>query len=495
MIKIINDYGFIYNPYPIILSFENHCKWKNQERMAEILKNTFGERLYLLPPNYLEYQALPSPNELKNKVLIKDKGMLANLIDFKNTVEDENEIFDEYIVDENEELEIEVKNHNFGTHMNYIKSYHKKRRSSIETLAINSSSQFMKDKDNSFNPFSLNETVPLPPKPSEKPTPKKHLMQRPSSTDKAELEKSLNGEKSADKILCDKDSSPLPSAMMKTIEEIPSRYKRSPGLLELISLFAIKMKWNVPRSIWNISSVKETNFQKFSNNKEKEIIDYHKSYLTRIYPTSTRVDSSNFCPLEFFNLGVQMVALNVQTCDIELLIYLSKFLENGGSSCGYVLKPDFYQKESKNPKYLMDFRLIKKILIINVLSGQQLGSGDQNNKDPIDPYVEVSLRGIPVDDEENSKIYKTNVIKDNGFNPVFELECQFKIACPELAFLIFQVFSEDQGLIKHKRLGWYSIPFTCIRQGYRLVPLYNDSLNIIEYSCLLCKIEIKDVPA
>lgn len=462
--------------------------------MAEILKNTFGERLYTLPQNYLDYPALPSPNQLKNKVLIKDKAILSNLMEFKNTVEEENEIFDEYLVEENEELEIGVKNHNFDTHMSYVQLAHKKRRSSIETLRINSSYQYMKNKDNSCHQIFENETIPPPIKPSEKATPKKKLVQRPSS-EKNEIEKTLSGEKSIERNPVEKDAPPPPPAM-KAIDEIPSRYKRSPGLLELISLFAMKMKWNGPRSIWNISSMKETNFQKFSNNKEKEIIDYHKSYLTRIYPTSTRVDSSNYCPLEFFNLGVQMVALNVQTCDIELLIYLSKFLENGGSSCGYVLKPEFYLKYSQNPKYLKEFRLIKKILVISILSGQQLGSGDQNNyKDPIDPYVEVSLRGISVDDEENSKIYKTNVIKDNGFNPIFELECQFKIACPELAFLIFQVFSEDQGLIKHKRLGWYSIPFTCIRQGYRLVPLYNDSLNIIEYSCLLCKVEIKDVPA
>lgn len=47
--------------------------------------------------------------------------------------------------------------------------------------------------------------------------------------------------------------------------------------------------------------------------------------LTRLYPRNTRVDSSNFNPIEFWKSGVQMVALNWQTNDLGLQINQSMF--------------------------------------------------------------------------------------------------------------------------------------------------------------------------
>ena len=40
---------------------------------------------------------------------------------------------------------------------------------------------------------------------------------------------------------------------------------------------------------------------------------YNKNQLSRIYPKGTRVDSSNYNPQLFWNVGCQMVALNFQT--------------------------------------------------------------------------------------------------------------------------------------------------------------------------------------
>lgn len=40
---------------------------------------------------------------------------------------------------------------------------------------------------------------------------------------------------------------------------------------------------------------------------------YNKNQLSRIYPKGTRVDSSNYMPQLFWNVGCQMVALNFQT--------------------------------------------------------------------------------------------------------------------------------------------------------------------------------------
>lgn len=40
---------------------------------------------------------------------------------------------------------------------------------------------------------------------------------------------------------------------------------------------------------------------------------YNKRQMSRIYPKGTRVDSSNYSPQPFWNVGCQMVALNYQT--------------------------------------------------------------------------------------------------------------------------------------------------------------------------------------
>ena len=43
---------------------------------------------------------------------------------------------------------------------------------------------------------------------------------------------------------------------------------------------------------------------------------------SRIYPKGTRLDSSNYNPVPFWNVGSQLVALNYQTPGIWLLKHL-----------------------------------------------------------------------------------------------------------------------------------------------------------------------------
>ena len=55
--------------YPLILSFENHCSNPFQKQMAKILKEILGDALYIPPAS----NAIPTPERLKGKVLIKGK--------------------------------------------------------------------------------------------------------------------------------------------------------------------------------------------------------------------------------------------------------------------------------------------------------------------------------------------------------------------------------------------------------------------------------------
>jgi phosphatidylinositol phospholipase C delta len=58
--------------YPIILSLENHCSEPFQKEMALTLKDTLGEYLYMPTPADTS-GALPSPESLRGKVVIKGK--------------------------------------------------------------------------------------------------------------------------------------------------------------------------------------------------------------------------------------------------------------------------------------------------------------------------------------------------------------------------------------------------------------------------------------
>jgi hypothetical protein len=65
--------------YPLILSIELQCSLSQQERLAQLLIDIFGEKIFLdhliNDTNMVstEYRSLPSPNDLRGKIIIKVK--------------------------------------------------------------------------------------------------------------------------------------------------------------------------------------------------------------------------------------------------------------------------------------------------------------------------------------------------------------------------------------------------------------------------------------
>ncbi|KAI8899823.1 PLC-like phosphodiesterase [Globomyces pollinis-pini] len=72
-IETICKYAFVSCSTPLILSFEMHCSLEQQNIIARMLINTFGDSLLAEPVAGYPLNLLPSPNLLKNKVLIKCK--------------------------------------------------------------------------------------------------------------------------------------------------------------------------------------------------------------------------------------------------------------------------------------------------------------------------------------------------------------------------------------------------------------------------------------
>ena len=70
----IKKYAFFKSDYPLILSIENHCSIEYQDKMASHLEEILGEMLYNEKVDE-SLEALPSPEDLKGKVLIKAKKL------------------------------------------------------------------------------------------------------------------------------------------------------------------------------------------------------------------------------------------------------------------------------------------------------------------------------------------------------------------------------------------------------------------------------------
>lgn len=75
--RAIKQYGFVTSPYPIIISTEIHCVPEQQNRLAAILKEVFGDML-VSTPLVEEFSDLPSPEDLKGKILFKVRTGLFN---------------------------------------------------------------------------------------------------------------------------------------------------------------------------------------------------------------------------------------------------------------------------------------------------------------------------------------------------------------------------------------------------------------------------------
>ena len=76
VVKTIRDHAFITSPYPVILSIEDHCSIIQQNKMASIFEEILGPMLLKTPLTETDTEdILPSPDELKGKILIKHKKL------------------------------------------------------------------------------------------------------------------------------------------------------------------------------------------------------------------------------------------------------------------------------------------------------------------------------------------------------------------------------------------------------------------------------------
>lgn len=232
---------------------------------------------------------------------------------------------------------------------------------------------------------------------------------------------------------------------------------------------------------YEICSFSETSAMKLGHALADEVATHTKRFLTHVSPNASRVDSSNYNPLELWACGFQMVALNFQTSGTPMDLHRGWFQQNGG--CGYVLKPsclrqpwavfNAYRRETfadSEPLYLR----------VKIISGQQLPlpRGASSKATAIDPYVTVQVFGIPTDCAEA----RTKTVSNEGHSPIFDESFEFTMAAPELAVLRFTIL--DDEFIGDDFIGQHSIPVCCLKTGYRHVQLLGDVGNPLPNSTL-----------
>ncbi|KAF5282018.1 hypothetical protein FQA39_LY00542 [Lamprigera yunnana] len=231
----------------------------------------------------------------------------------------------------------------------------------------------------------------------------------------------------------------------------------------------------------NMSSFSEPVGLNYLKSSSIEFVNYNKRQMSRIYPSGTRANSSNYMPQVFWNAGCQMVSLNFQTSDLPMQLNQGKFEYNG--NCGYLLKPDFMRRSDRI------FDPFSESPVDGVIAAQcsvQVISGQFLSDKKVGTYVEVDMYGLPTDTIRRE--FRTRLVPGNGLNPVYNEEPFLfrKVVLPDLAVLRFGVYDEN-----NKLLGQRILPLDGLQGGYRHISLRTEANFPMSLPMLFCNIELK----
>uniref|UniRef100_A0A3P8XY14 Phosphoinositide phospholipase C n=1 Tax=Esox lucius TaxID=8010 RepID=A0A3P8XY14_ESOLU len=459
VIETIDKYAFINNPYPVILSIENHCSIQQQKKIAKHLREILGDKLDLGDALHRDSKELPSPQCLQGKILIKGKRLPLYLA----ADVEEGEVSDDDSADEIED-DFKLKNSSSNGHHQVESHIRKKLDSLLKESQIGD-----KEDGDSFSIRALLRATHGGLQRNLRPV-MKHTHTH-SCTHTQRHSKSKLKSQSADGDEDGQETSGREGGgQFNRCGRKRKTMKLSRDLSDLVVFTnsLVSQEGLDEGNPGNVLSFSETRAQHLVNHRAERFLVFNQRQLSRIYPSAYRIDSSNFNPQLYWNVGCQLVALNYQTEGRMMQLNRAKFMVNGGS--GYVLKPPPMCKGSFNP--FSDDPLpacSKKQLVLKIISGQQLPKppdsmlGDRG--EIIDPFVEVEIIGLPVDCCKE----QTRVVDDNGFNPVWEETLSFTLHMAELALVRFLVWDHDP--IGRDFVGQRTIAFSSLMPGYRHVYL------------------------
>lgn len=464
VIKAINRCAFDASPYPVILSLEVHCNPVQQARMVHIMKENIPSERLLTIPLAEHTDTLPSPEELKWKLLIKVKATnpQPSLSLFIETAS-----------------------------VTRKRSTSSPIRRPIPTPSSSSQHIIISAATATF--------MMTPPESISSPT------DRSMSPTSEEEEQS--------------DANRTPSI---SSEAPPVKIKTSKIIKDLADLGVYLQGYSFRgnndlnfRQFNHIFSLNEsTAIGLCQLPSTKALFERHNTdFMCRIYPKGFRVNSSNFDPNTFWRRGVQMVALNRQTYDIHMQMNEAMFAA-GHDQMGYVLKPQYLRQPdrfSTNPDQKAKLPRRRIEFSVKVISAQQLPLlSTMGKNDLISPYVEIQMfsaedkakdiasgqGGEEVSDPNgyhgigSPYVRRTKTVPGNGFNPQFNdvIELQLETKYSELVFVRFIVYQSGKS---PKQLAVFTAKLDSLQLGYRHLPLYNSNGEELIFSSLFCQITKK----
>ncbi|XP_040208727.1 1-phosphatidylinositol 4,5-bisphosphate phosphodiesterase delta-1 isoform X2 [Rana temporaria] len=450
VITAIKNYAFKTSPYPVIISLENHCSLDQQKTMVKHMKDILGDKLLLMPVEG-RVKEFPSPEQLKGKILVKGKKLNKLEDSLKNGVSNGTTEADD-VSDEDEAAEME--DEAVKSKVNAKKSTQLKGKKLVKGKKLN------KLEDSLKNGVS-NGTI--------------EADEVSDEDEAAEME--------------DEAVKSKVNAKKSTATKLKLAKELSDTVIYCKSVHFRGFEYAAEhQAFYEMSSLTESKSLKLTNESANSYIRHNTRQLTRIYPDGMRTDSSNYSPVNMWNVGCQIVALNFQTPCAEMDVYQGKFRDN--AFCGYVLKPSFlrYNQSKFNPKSIQDGEWwTPKKLHIMVISGQQLPKLNKKKSSIVDPFVSVEINGVARDNDKK----QTKVIDNNGFNPMWNEHFEFEIDVPALAVVRFLVEDYDVSS-RNDFVGQYTVPLTSLQLGYRHIHLLNRDGDALPSATLFAHIMLQE---
>ncbi|XP_034383357.1 1-phosphatidylinositol 4,5-bisphosphate phosphodiesterase beta-4-like isoform X2 [Cyclopterus lumpus] len=483
VIQAIKETAFVTSDYPVILSFENHCSKPQQYKMSKYCEEIFGEFLLKQPLENYPIEAgrpLPSPNDLKRKILIKNKRLKPEveqkqLEAFKKHMEAGETNTPAIIMGEENEEDTE----------NGPLREKEAEEKDLNSVAPSSPSEATTEKE--ANSVSQSNAVST--------TKENHNNSIKKVTDDEATETSEATEATTDiSEASDQDNNKKGVEEPEDSEEaLIAQYTYVGGTTNIHPWLSAMVNYAQPvkfqsfdvaedRNIHhNMSSFNESVGLGYLKTNAIEFVNYNKRQMSRIYPKGGRVDSSNYMPQIFWNAGCQMVSLNFQTPDLAMQLNQGKFEYNG--SCGYLLKPDFMRRSDRT---FDPFSETPVDGVIAATCSVQVFSGQFLSDKKIGTYVEVDMYGLPTDTIR--KEFRTRMVMNNGLNPAYNEEPFVfrKVILPDLAVLRIGVYDDNNKLI-----GQRLLPLDGLQAGYRHISLRNEGNKPLSLPTIFCQIILK----
>ncbi|KAL8559637.1 1-phosphatidylinositol 4,5-bisphosphate phosphodiesterase beta-4 [Nucella lapillus] len=499
VIQAIAETAFVTSDYPVILSFENHCSKLQQYKMSKYCEDIFGDLLLKRPFDTHPLDpgvCLPSPNQLKRKILIKNKRL-------KPEVEKRQmELFQKGIS--------EISNDELGEDPNLPVSVDGEEATlnDADTESSSSSSDSGQLEEaavaaaaaaaaagSSALGTNIDPTIVDTEAHPELVIGKTDSPGTDPGTDPDLVEAKKTSLKISKAKMDDmlREDTPEGSLTTDQVQILYSSYRYISATTNIHPYLSALVNYAQPVKFQDFKIAEERNLHhhmsSFNENtglgylktQAIEFVNYNKRQNSRIYPKGGRVDSSNFLPQIFWNAGCQMVALNFQTPDLAMQLNQGKFEYNG--NCGYLLKPDFMRRPDRTFDPFSESPVdgvIAAHCSVQVISGQFLSDKK------IGTYVEVDMYGLPTDTIRRE--FRTRSVPNNGLNPVYGEEPFVfrKVVLPELAVLRIAVYEETSKLI-----GQRILPLDGLQAGYRHISLRTEGNFPLSLPTVFCCIILK----